>query len=340
MACGLIILANSRPFEGLLVSLPVAALLLGAWIVRGELLRRDNLLKVVLPITACLAVAGAVMGYYNRQVTGHALKMPYQVYQKTYSIGSVFAWGGAREEPAYRHAVMRDFYHDYGLEKRREQTTLIKRIAGKEKLFSFFMTPFIVLPLVAIPWVLRRRQMWFVVSVLVLVFVATLAVYACHAHYYAPAAPLVFLLAVEGLRYMRIWGRRRRATLGWLVPAVLVLHTLVFAHNFNERARIPMIWAHLRDAIQRELEKSGGKHLVIVRYAPDHCGHEEWVYNRADLDSAKVVWVRESSRADDLGPVSFFPHRKVWLLNADRKPRKLVSYFDAMETTDGQLAGG
>lgn len=338
MAGGLIILANSRPFEGFLVSLPVAALLLGAWIVRGELVRRENLLKVVLPVTACLAMAAVAMGYYNRQVTGHALKMPYQVYQRTYSMGSVFAWQQVREEPEYRHAVMRDFYHDYGLEKRREQATLIKRIVGKEKVISFFMTPFVILPMVALPWILRQRQMWFVVSVVVFVSVSTLAVYACHAHYYAPMAPLVFLLSVQGLRYMRAWGRRRRTTLGWLVPAVVALHVVVFLRGANEFVRSPAGWGRDRVAIQRELECSDGKHLVLVRYALNHCGHDEWVYNRADIDSAKVVWAREMPPADAPDPMRLFPDRKVWLLNADAEPRQLVPYDVSADDEPRRLA--
>jgi hypothetical protein len=338
MAGGLIILANSRPFEGFLVSLPVAALLFGTWLVRGEVSRRNNLVKVVLPVTICLMVAGAAMGYYNLRVTGHALKMPYQVYQKTYSIGSLFVWRGVREEPEYRHAVMRDFYRGYSLDKRREQTTLIKRIAGKEKAVSFFMIPFVIVSLVALPWVLRRRRMWFVVGVLTLVFAGTLLVYACNAHYYAPVAPLVFLLAVQGLRYPRVWGRRKRTTLGWLVPAVFALHVVVFLDAAYYHAHGPIIWAHEREAIQRDLERSADKHLILVRYAPHHNPLDEWVYNRADLDSAKVVWAREMSQAENLRLTDVLPDRKVWLLNADLRPRKLVSYLVPVDPESRQLA--
>ena len=36
-----------------------------------------------------------------------------------------------------------------------------------------------------------------------------------------------------------------------------------------------------RTAIEKKLQSTGGKHLVMVRYDPDHNEHYEWVYNGA-----------------------------------------------------------
>ena len=51
-------------------------------------------------------------------------------------------------------------------------------------------------------------------------------------------------------------------------------------------------FAAARGQIIRELESKPGRHLVLVRYAPEHSPHEEWVYNRANLDGSRILWAR------------------------------------------------
>ena len=75
-------------------------------------------------------------------------------------------------------------------------------------------------------------------------------------------------------------------------------------------------WYAWRSYVEHEfLAKRDGKHLVLVRYAPTHMVHDEWVYNRANLDAAKVVWAREMPDNREL--LDAFPDRKVWIMEPD-----------------------
>jgi hypothetical protein len=76
--------------------------------------------------------------------------------------------------------------------------------------------------------------------------------------------------------------------------------------------------------MQQGLIRSGGKHLIIVRYSDRHDPDREWVYNAADIDKSPVVWAREMSDNEPL--LKYFASRQVWLLEADSVPRKLVKY--------------
>jgi len=61
-----------------------------------------------------------------------------------------------------------------------------------------------------------------------------------------------------------------------------------------------------------------GQHLVIVRYGPAHdpVRQLEWLYNAADIDTAKVVWAREMGTAENAHLIEYYRDRRVWLIEA------------------------
>jgi len=89
------------------------------------------------------------------------------------------------------------------------------------------------------------------------------------------------------------------------------------------------------------LERMPGQDLVIVRYGPEYDpGNQiEWVYNRADIDRAKVIWAREMGDAENIRLLDYYRHRRVWLIDPNRQPVQLQPYLGRTGTNDRAIPG-
>ena len=113
MACGLVILANSRPFEGAVVG---ASVFVGVcvWFWRDH--RRNIplwLRSFSLPVVLVLCTGLATMTAYNWQATGDARKSPYVEHRQTYSLGPSFVWQAVSQLPKYNHSIPEGIYREY-----------------------------------------------------------------------------------------------------------------------------------------------------------------------------------------------------------------------------------
>jgi hypothetical protein len=99
---------------------------------------------------------------------------------------------------------------------------------------------------------------------------------------------------------------------------------------------LPPIWEslyparRLRDDVNAKLEKVPGKHLVFVKYGPQHCFCEEWVFNSADVRNQKIVYVRPYTADSDRGLADYLQDHDVWLIEPDARPYKLSRIDDSV----------
>ena len=112
LATGISILALSRPYEGVLLCLPVGVAL-GYWVFYGKNRPKASVLirRAAFPLMLIVA-AVAWLGYYDYRAFGSPLTLPYTVNRATYAMAPYFVWQAQRPEPKYRHAVMRNYYYE------------------------------------------------------------------------------------------------------------------------------------------------------------------------------------------------------------------------------------
>jgi hypothetical protein len=318
------ILANSRPYEGLLVCLPAAAALLVWMGGKTGCGVRVAVWRIVLPVCAVLAVTAGAMGVYNKSVTGDPLRMPYQVYEETYRVAPLFLWQRLRPEPPYRHKALLD-HHRYWARTFTEQQSLtgLLRYKGPKlsRLLRFYLWPELVIPLVMLPWVLRDRWMRLALLTCGVLAAGLLAESWIQHHYAAPITGPLFALVLQGMRHLHVWrwrGRRTGRFIVWALVGICVLAA-------------PLLWEKPKRNLDQArllawLSEDANRHLVVVRYWPWHNRGREWVYNRADIDAAKVVWAREMDPTQNRKLLVYFKDRRAWLLEADARPPRLTPY--------------
>lgn len=341
MAVGLLILATSRPLEGFMFSLPI--LLAVAWILlqRAKIDWREAL-RVALPAVALLAAGAAWMLYYNWRGTGNPLVMPYEINWRTYHISRPFSFMAHNQIPNYHHETMRAYYVFHELPNmmiaKFNLTALIEnRIIDY---YEFFIWPFLLLlgPCLYAMWRSSLRVVLFSVAFIAAVLLPQ--IWQPQPHYASPATGAIVLALLFSVRHFRssrseyaIWGARALA----MVFAVLFIAPIAakiydpydFAKYYLQKeALIPL--EIQRSRIEDGLEAQGGKHLVIVHYPSGDVPWMDWVYNRADIDHAPVIWARDMGYMKNKELVNYYKDRKVWYAVHGDPTGEILPYDQAM----------
>jgi hypothetical protein len=334
-ALGLAILANSRPYEGFLFSLPAGIYLLCRLYRSGaRCLPTASRWKIVLlPMLAVLIPTVAAMAIYNRSLTGHVLVFPETLNVRTYHTAPMFLFQAAKPPLQYHNQQFEEFYNGWEREEYDHTWESVKCLTWLKtvRFFSAFGWWGMLLAAPGIYWVLRNGRLRLLWIMLALVGAGAYAVVWSNAHYASPATCIVILLYLQSLRYVcRMCGKRWRW--GAILARSSVLLLLADTTTAVVRKQCDTIyWTCQGDVsrlvVQRKLEALPGKHLVMVRYGEDHNIHDDWVFNGADIDSQSVVWAREIDENTDAKLFDYFRDRKVWLVTPDVDNTYLAPYI-------------
>jgi hypothetical protein len=345
MGTGMVLLALTRPYEGIFFCVPVVIYLL-VWASRRDAPPLNLLLRRVALPTALTLVLGLVwLAYYFWRVTGSPFTTPYQINIRTYGL-VYFPWQQMQPVPPFHHRMMQLFYRVISVPKAFNFARYHPfELQGTKALglWLFFFGPLLTMPWLA--WLFARPRKWswisiepdlrFLMTLCACTYVSImLTIYAGQPHYAAPLTTAIYAATVLVMRDLRFTPSGR-----WLVRSMLLLAPLLFASVAVASAfhagpspswiRIwctPSLQNLSRARVLTQLEKTAGKHLVIVRYRPDHdFAYDEWVFNGADINGSKVILARDMGQ-DNAELLQYFTNRKVWLVEPDDRPVKLIPY--------------
>jgi hypothetical protein len=325
-AAGLAILANTRPYEGLVLAIACSAVLAFA------LLRRPVAIghfcrAVILPMALLLIPVFGWMGYYNYRVTGHALEIPYLAHDKQYVVQSPLLWQThPNTAPVYSNAVLKEFWTVAAATENRSARDhwLKAHVSDLITLGHFFLGWPLVVCMIAFARPLWRDPVARCALLLAAGFYAGAAWDArLFPHYAAPATALVDILAACSLRVARnawpgTFAERRYMT--WGVLGLFALTTGMAMLTPENRYLFGPIDYHVQAkhaSITERLEREPGRHLVLVRYGSRHDMYEELVFNQADIERSRVVWARSLGPEKDSCLIGHFSGRHAWLLEDD-----------------------
>jgi hypothetical protein len=319
MALGLLLLANSRPFEGALVALPIC--LYTTWI----LFCKRAHARVWLPGVTLLLAGAVCTGYYFHRVTGH-FSFPWVVYWRQWSICPPFLFGKPNYSVHYQFRDQLIYNRDHEMlpyvNLKSAVDVFAELVVKGIYQWLFFVFPALTLTLFGLIPTLRSKKSRVLIYTLAFALLGFISETWLQAHYVAVVAGILYLILLNGLRWMRVgarhnvlWLKLLRGTLAAVIVMFFVRLLVVPANTF------PPNWASQTgdipgyQDINRIMESKPGKQLVIVRYRPDHFWGYSWINNGYDIPSQHVIWARDTEPGELNKPLwCAFKDRQVWLL--------------------------
>jgi hypothetical protein len=309
LGAGLAIHWLTRPYETIFLALAVL------------LFFRSGVRALAKPAAAAAIVLLPAIGLsllQNKQITGSWTTLPYALSRYQYGVPAAFTWQ-TNSQP--HQELTREQQLQYKMQMSFRATgpetiqSYLRRLEYRVRFYRFF---FLAPLYVALPFFFPRlrefRFLW--VALTLVLFALSVNFYPFfEAHYLGALTCLFVLVSVTALDRLNNDAAR-------LIIYLCVAH---FAFWYG-RSFFDQPTPERRAAVNRQLAETPGKQLVFVRYWPQHIFQNEWVYNGADIDHARIVWARDLGPSEDRKLLQYYPDRTAWLLEPDALPPKLARY--------------
>ena len=319
-AVSLLILATSRPYEGLAFSIPLMVFFCYRIAAAPGLTGKQRL--STLSIVGTIGLAGILLiGYYNWRTTGDPLLMPYVLCERTYSPMPLFLWQKPNPGLIARDPVFAKYYDNLGEGYRQMwsiRSLLALDFARITLNWFFYVGPALSFPALvglfaSIKYSRLRLALYAVSSLSIALFLSVHSM----PHYFSIAIVVVYLFAMEGLRYL--WDQQRDGDRAFAVAVCLTV--LVVSLTRETGSSVLFSKFAFRDArreIAQRLQNEPGKQMVLVTYDLDrHSPFNELVQNSAELSSQKIIWARSKGAGKDVDLCRAYPDRVFWSATTD-----------------------
>jgi hypothetical protein len=319
----------TRPFESLLLLL-ISWGFIAAFSIRDPRLWRRWLGPIVL-ILSIQVSAGCITALHNHAVTGSVKTLPYQLSQQAYGVPQSLLWQKAIEEPPLRIAEFKEMYWWQRKQKDLTGWALVHHWGGNlYHAWQFFVGPWYSLPILLLVFQLKDWQVIVGGGVITGALTATAVYPFFFPHYIAAYSCVISFLIFRGMMAIYQWHIR-----GKHVGSLVVL----FLMSVGFLAKLQMVplgailkpghitrQESLRVQVSNRLMRESGRHVVFIRYGPNHNFHDEWVYNAADIDASPIVWCRAINPTDDAEVTQYYTDRQFWTADVDKDSVRVSRY--------------
>jgi hypothetical protein len=212
-------------------------------------------------------------------------------------------------------------------------TKFLLRLEYRVRFYRFFFLPPLYLALLAFLFTLRQARLRWVCMTLAIFALGTNFFPYFLPQYLAGVTSLLVLASVAGLRWL---SQLRIPEISHILIVLCLAEFMSWytLHLFESPTLYPVLHYETWDAVNhssahaamRQVEARPGQLLVFVRYSARHNYRNEWVWNAADIDAARIVYARDLGPVEDEQLIRYYPNRKVLLLEPDAPQ---LSVYDA-----------